>query len=102
MYKITFKDGTQLENLELNGNNFISPVILSDAVFEGKLGEVRVFDSETETETVYKDMVLIANRVFDGKSWFILAEKTEDDKERERITDMELALTELYEMIIGG
>lgn len=100
MYKITLKDGTRLENLELNGNNYISSKVLPDSVFEGKLGEVKISDGETET--VYKDMVLIANRVFDGKSWFILTEKTEEQKRQERLLDMEMAIAELYEMSIGG
>lgn len=106
MYKITLSDGTQLDNLELNGNNYISPRELSNAVFEGKLGTVKVFDKENETEETYTDMVLISNRVNDGKSWFILAEKSEEQKERERLdstfTDIEMALAEVYELIIGG
>lgn len=66
----------------------------------------------TTTET-YTDMKLVANRVDGGKSWFILAEKTEQEKTAERlaatlaenansITDMQLALAEVYEMMLGG
>lgn len=106
MYKITLSDGSQIENLELNGNNFIATKELSDTVFEGKLSTVRIFDLENETEEVHTDMVLISNRVHDDKSWFILAEKSEEQKERERLdnnfTDIEMALAEVYEMIIGG
>lgn len=106
MYKITLSDGSQIENLELNGNNFIAPKELSDTVFEGKLSTVRIFDLENETEEVHTDMVLISNRVHGDKSWFILAEKSEEQKERERLdnsfTDIEMALAEVYEMIIGG
>ena len=106
MYKITLSDGYQLDNLELNGNNFIATRELSDAVFEGKLSTVKIFDKETQTEETHTDMVLISNLVRDGKSWFILAEKSEEQKERERIentfTDLQMALTEVYEMIIGG
>lgn len=106
MFKITLSDGSQIENLELNGNNYIAPRELSNAVFEGKLSTVRIFDLESETEEVHTDMVLISNRIHDGKSWFILAEKSEDQKERERLdstfTDIEMALAEVYEMIIGG
>ena len=106
MYKITLSDGYQLDNLELNGNNFIATRELSDVVFEGKLSTVKIFDKETQTEKTHTDMVLISNLVRDGKSWFILAEKSEEQKERERIentfTDLQMALTEVYEMIIGG
>lgn len=106
MYKITLSDGYQLDNLELNGNNFIATRELSDVVFDGKLSTVKIFDKETQTEETHTDMVLISNLVRDGKSWFILVEKSEEQKERERIentfTDLQMALTEVYEMIIGG
>ena len=34
MYKITLADGTELENLELNGNNYIAEGVIEDSVFE--------------------------------------------------------------------
>jgi hypothetical protein len=104
MYTITLSDGTKLKNLELNGNNYISDVVLDNAVFEGKLGTVKISDGETE-ET-FTDMVLMSNRVDGGKSWFVLGEKTEQQKQMEHITqtftDVEVALAEVYEMILGG
>ena len=60
----------------------------------------------------YQDMKLVQiSKV--GKSWFILAEKTAEEKQKElaaaalatnanSITDLQLALAEVYEMIIGG
>ena len=111
MYKITLHDGTVLDNLELNGNNFISEKVLDDSVFSGNLDTVTI--SNGETAVTYTDMKLLSNRVDGGKSWFILGEKTEQEKTMERlvsalnvnaesITDVQLALTELYEMILGG
>lgn len=58
-------------------------------------------------------MKLIANRIDGGKSWFILAEKTEQEKATERlyatlaanaenITDMQMALAELSILIASG
>lgn len=75
------------------------------------MGTVEISDGKTvETHT---DMKLIANRVDGGKSWFILAEKTEQEKATERlyatlaanadsITDMQMALAELSILIAGG
>ena len=111
MYQITLHDGTVLDELELNGNNFISEKVINDSVFSGNLDTVTISNGET-TET-YTDMKLLSNRVDDGKSWFVLGEKTEQEKEMERlvsalsvneesITDVQLALAELYEMILGG
>lgn len=58
-------------------------------------------------------MKLVANRVDGGKSWFILDEKTEQEKTAERlaatlaanatsITDIQMALAELSILIAGG
>lgn len=111
MYTITLSDGTKLKNLELNGNNYISKTILEDSVFEGKLDTVVISDGE-KSET-FTDMKLMSNRVDGGKSWFVLGEKTAQEKKEEAIaavlaanvgsiTDLQLALAEVYEMILGG
>ena len=111
MYKITLHDGTVLDKLELNGNNFISEKVIDDSLFSGNMDTVTISNGET-TET-YTDMKLMSNRVDGGKSWFVLGEKTEQEKTMERlvsalnvnaesITDVQLALAELYEMILGG
>lgn len=94
MHKITLNDGTVLDNLELNGNNYISNQVIENVVFEDNLDEITFFDGEnTKTQ---QDMKLISNVVMDGKSWFILAEKTKEEKEKEllqaRIADLEMLL----------
>ena len=111
MYTITLHDGTVLDDLELNGNNFISEKVIEDSVFDSNLDTVTISNGET-TET-YTDMKLLSNRVDGEKSWFVLGEKTEQEKAMERlvsalsvnaesITDVQLALAEIYEMILGG
>ncbi len=51
-------------------------------------------------------MVLLSNIVRDGKSWFVLGQKSEEEKQFEAIntsfTDLQMALAEVYEMMIGG
>ena len=81
MYKITLSDGTQLENLTLNSNNYIAQGEIADSVFEDKLGTVKIFDGENEE--VCTDMVLLSNIVRDGKSWFVLGQKSEQQKAEE-------------------
>ena len=81
MYKITLSDGTQLENLTLNGNNYIAQGEIADSVFEDKLGTVKIFDGESEE--VCTDMVLLSNIVRDGKSWLVLGQKSEQQKAEE-------------------
>ena len=110
MYTITLHDGTVLDDLELNGNNFISEKVIDDSVFSGNLDTVTI--SNGETTVTYNDMKLMSNRVDGGKSWFILGEKTDQEKameclaaalsvNAESITDVQMALAELYEMILG-
>lgn len=97
MYTITLHDGTKLENLELNGNNYIAEGVIEDSVFEGNLDTVKITDGET-TET-FTDMRLMSNRAVDGHSWFVLGEKTEQQKKDEtmsrQVADMNKALNVL-------
>lgn len=108
MYTITLSTGRVLANLELNGNNFISIEQLTDADFAGALSKVVISDGNKQEE--YSDMKLVACREDDGKTWFILAEKTENEKAFEAIsaqlqqnaTDLQdcmLAMTEMFESL---
>lgn len=81
MYTITLDDGTKLDNLELNGNNFITEGIIDDSVFANNLATVVITDGAKTYSCT--DMVLVSNRVDDGKTWFILREKTEQEKKEE-------------------
>jgi len=82
MYSVKLADGAELANLELNGNNFISDTIIDDAVFENNLGVVTIANEENSAE--YRDMKLIQNKVYGTQSWFILAEKTREEIEKEQ------------------
>jgi hypothetical protein len=83
MHRVTLQDGTVLDGLTLNGNNYISDTIIDSDVFADNLATVEIYDGEQVH--LYQDMKLVANQLHDGKSWFILAEKTVDEKERERV-----------------
>ena len=96
MYTIKLNDGTILTNLILNGNNFISDKIIPDDIFTDNLNEVEISDGENTQ--IYNDMVLVANRVIDGKSWFILAEKTPEQKEKE---EFENNIADIYATLIS-
>ena len=100
MYTIKLYDGTVLDNLELNGNNFISNTIIPDSVFENNLKTVEVFDGENTQ--ILTDQFLAANRVENGQSWFVIIDKTPEMKREESMTDLQLALAELYESLLGG
>lgn len=93
MYTITLNDGTKLENLELNGNNFIAEGVIEDYVFTDNLAKVVITDGET-TDT-YTDMFLVCNRVENGRSWIVLAEKSEQQKMEETIAELRQAMAVL-------
>lgn len=93
MYTITLNDGTKLENLELNGNNFIAEGVIEDSVFTDNLAKVVITDGET-TDT-YTDMFLVCNRVENGRSWIVLAEKSEQQKMEETIAELHQAMAVL-------
>ena len=95
MYTIKLYNGTILTNLILNGNNFISDKIIPDDIFTDNLNEVEISDGENTH--IYNDMMLAANRVIDGKSWFILAEKTPEQKEKE---ELENNISDIYATLI--
>ena len=106
MYKITLADGTMLENLVLNGNNFIAQTAVSDAVFKNNMATVTITNLEDGTVEQIEDGVLLSNIVRDGKSWLVLGQKSAEQKRLETIdstfTDLQMALAEVYEMMIGG
>lgn len=93
MYTITLNDGTKLENLELNGNNFIAEGVIEDSVFTDNLAKVVITDGET-TDT-YTDMFLVCNRVENGRSWIVLAEKSEQQKMEETVAELRQAMVVL-------
>lgn len=90
MYKITLADGTTLENLALNGNNFISQTAVDDAVFKGNMASVVITNLEDGTAEQIEDGVLLSNIVRDGKSWLVLGQKSAEQK-AEETRDKEIA-----------
>lgn len=103
MYKITLANGVVLDNLELNGNNYISSQIIENDVFENNLTTITI--NNGEIDTVYSNMRLMSNRVAaDGRSWFVLGEKSEQEVREEllqqRIEELTGAILELSSMVL--
>ena len=48
IYKITLSDETVLDNLRLNGNNFISSSEINESVFDGNCSIVTINDGEKD------------------------------------------------------
>ena len=60
-WKITLSDGTKLENLGMNGNNFISETEVTEETFNGKLSKVIIKGTEDgkETKQEFEHMELV-------------------------------------------
>ncbi len=76
-YTITLNDGTKIENLRLNGNNFISAAPVTKNMFDGNCSEVTISDGETET--TYKNLDLVQITAIGGEYWFVLRSLTNDE-----------------------
>lgn len=100
MYTMTLSDGTKLENLELNGNNWISSSKLTEKDFEGKL--VKVSATDREHTYSFENALLVQIMEIENKYWFILREKTREEKMEESITATQVALADVYEQMLGG
>lgn len=107
MYTITLADGKQITNLELNGTNYVSEVKIDEHIFEHNLSTMKVSDGEIEN--TYTDMIFVQQMEIDGKYYLAFRVKTQTEKLAEiikknasSVTDMQMALAEVYEMIAGG
>lgn len=96
-YTIKLSDGTTLDNLGLNGNNFVSQAEVNDATFSGKLKGVEITDDEGNTKK-HDEMELIQVTHYSDGYYFILADKqvTAEDQLQKAVADltsMVMALT---------
>ena len=97
MYTVKLADGTVLSGLGMNGNNFVSEAPVDGGVFEDNLDRVIITGPDGITE--YEDMKLIQNKQYGDEWWFVLAEKTKDEIEKEKL-DRELV--DLWDVVLFG
>lgn len=95
-YSVTLSDGTKLDNLALNGNNFVSSTKLTEGDFKDKLSKVTITDDDGKAKD-YTDMVLVQVTQVGDESWFILGEKAQDD-----VSKLQAAVAALTDMIMQG
>lgn len=108
LYTITLADGRKLTELSKNGDNFVSTEKVDETMFKDNLSTMTVSDGET-TET-FKDMVFIQQMEWaDGTFYLAFREQTPQEKilaainaNSESVTDLQMALVEVYETILTG
>jgi len=98
MYKIILVNGTIIDNLELNGNNFIPETPIDINIFDGNLDKISIIDSEENIEELNNCSIVFAEVL--GKQSFIVAEKTKQEVEKENLYQLLADLTEM--VLLGG
>lgn len=79
-YRITLADGTVIENLKLNGNNYISETPIVPAVFHGNCSPVVIGDGIINV--THDDMELVQLTESEGSYWFILRDIPAEELEK--------------------
>lgn len=69
-YKITLSDGTVINNLSLNGNNFISKTSVTKEMFTDKCIPVTINDGTMDE--IHNNMALVQVSEGNGEYWFVL------------------------------
>lgn len=78
-FKITLADGTQLKNLKLNGNNYISKTKITEDDFKGKLSKVIIENETKKTSEEFEHMELVQIVHYEDGYYFILRELSEQE-----------------------
>ena len=92
MYRIILSDGTQLNNLRLNGNNFVSEMEVTEDTFKGKLSKITIekIEEEKTITHAYEHMELVQIAHYEDGYYFVLRELSEAElKERKMQGDIE-------------
>lgn len=103
-WKITLADGTILDNLGLNGSNFVSETEVKEDLFSGKLSTVTIENTETGEAQDYSNLQLIQIAHYPDMNppgWYIAFREIPEQEAaiEQQFTDLQLALCEVYEML---
>lgn len=80
IYVITLADGTEIGNLGLNGNNFISKTPIDAMIFEGNCSPVIISDGENEE--VHDHMELVQITPVEEDYWFVLRDISTEELDK--------------------
>lgn len=83
IYTIILDDGTQISELRLNGNNFISAKPIDVSMFEDNLASVIINDEERKE--VHGQMELVQITQTNGEYWFVIIDVPESELRLRRI-----------------
>lgn len=70
IYKITLADGTVIDNLTLNGNNYISKEVVDPSIFAGNCSPTVINDGTRDDIHSYMELVQVTN--VNDEFWIVL------------------------------
>ena len=79
-FKITLADGTQLKNLKLSGNNYISKVKITEDDFEGKLSKITIENETDKTSEELEHMELVQILDYGDKGYYFVLRQLSADE----------------------
>ena len=99
MYTITLSDGRKLENLAVNGTNFVSKNKVDEKIFQNNLAAVVISDGKTER--AYKNLAFVQQMEWaDGTYYLAFREKTRLEMLFEKITENGTVMTDVQEALV--
>lgn len=78
-FKITLADGTQLKNLKLNGNNYISKTEITEDDFKGKLSKITIENETDKTSEELEHMELVQIVHYEDGYYLVLRQLSADE-----------------------
>lgn len=76
-YRIVLADGTEINDLRMNGNNFISDDPIDKTIFEGNLSPVTIYNGHDPE--VHEHMELVQVTQMHREHWFVLRDITQEE-----------------------
>ena len=84
-WKITLSDGTQLKDLKLSGNNYISKTKITEDDFKGNLSKV-IIENETDKISVELEHVeLVQIGHYEDGYYFVLRQLSQDEIDKQKM-----------------
>lgn len=79
-FKITLADGTQLKNLKLSGNNYISKVKITEDDFKGKLSKITIENETDKTSEELEHIELVQILDYGDKGYYFVLRQLSADE----------------------
>lgn len=84
-WKITLSDGTQLKDLKLSGNNYISKTKITEDDFKGKLSKIVIENESDKTFEELEHVELVQIVHYEDGYYFVLRQLSQDEIDKQKM-----------------